>query len=292
MPKKLIAIVFFLAPSLLLSVLVPHLVYSAANHVLISEIQIAGSSADDEFVELYNPTDADILLDDWRLSKKTASGTESNLVSSLSGTIPAGGYFLIAHSDTAYDDLVAPDLYYSAPSNALASNNTVLLYSDAGFTLVDKVGMGTATDFETAAAPVPETDGSIERTPIDEDTDNNSTDFTPRTLSDPQNSSLSPTSTPTPTPSPTPTATASPEPTQSPSPTLEPTPTPTPTPSPTPTLTPSPTPTTTPTPEPYRRVVGIFPLTSNPKVCYLEYHRFQFGFLRLTIPKLICTTLN
>jgi hypothetical protein len=132
----------------------PSYVYSAADHVVISEVQVGGATAKDEFVELYNPTDTAVDLSGWRLTRKPASGaSEPNIVSSISGTIAPYGYFLIAHPD--YDGAVSYDLVYSAVSGGIAADNTVTLYSDAGVTVVDKVGMGSAGDFETATKDNP-----------------------------------------------------------------------------------------------------------------------------------------
>lgn len=243
-------------------------VLSATNHVVISEVQIAGDTdADDEFVELYNPTDSSVDMTGWRVTRKTSSGTQSNLVASMSGTIAAHGFFLIAHPD--YDGAIAEDATYSATSSAIAANNTVLLYSDAGITVVDKIGMGTATDNETQTTKVPTANSSIERKATEsstaitmaagggeetagngQDTNNNNADFVVQTISNPQNAS-STSETPASTPSPTdgPTTTPTPSPTDDPTPTNTPTSTPTATPSPTsiPTSTPTNTPTTVPT---------------------------------------------
>lgn len=255
--------VILLLSFVILSAKKPPLVFSeVAGHIVISEIQVGGGVADDEFVELYNPTASNVDMTGWRLTRKTSTGTQSNLVSSISGTISSHGYFLIAHPD--YDGSATEDMVYSATTSALAANNTVLLYSDAGTTTVDKVGMGTATDNETATTSNPANNGSIERKPGEsnssggngEDTDNNSNDFALRTTSEPQNSSSAteePAS-PTPTGTVTPTSTESPtesptgSPTETPTPTLEPSPTESPTSTPSPTLTPTLTPTETPTP--------------------------------------------
>lgn len=255
---------------------------AAASHIVISEVQIAGTTASDEFVELYNPTDTDVVMTGWRLSRLTSGGSSANLVTTLDGTIPAHGYFLIADDD--YDGSVIRDAGYST-SSSMASGATVYLFSDAGVTLVDKVGMGASVDPETAATIDPAADASVERkagmgstsesmgTGGDdellgngEDTDDNSMDFVSREVSDPQNSSSftetppSPTTFPTMTPTPTvePTITPSDEPTMTPTPTEDPTATPMPTEEPTstptmqPTMTPTPTftPTATPTNEP------------------------------------------
>jgi len=184
-------------------------VAQTAQHVVISEVQIAGTSTQDEFVELYNPTSAPVNLADWRLARKTSSGTESNLLTSFPAvSIPARGFLLIASAeyDTMAHEMILPDVLYST-SQRLATDNTVILYSDAGVSVVDKVAMGAATDREGIAAPNPVTNGSIERkarsssapsTLVDGgidafagngfDTDNNANDFVAQNDSQPQNS--------------------------------------------------------------------------------------------------------
>jgi hypothetical protein len=252
-----------------------HAVLASTNHVVISELQIAGNTANDEFVELYNPTDVSIPLDGWRLAKKTSAETSApySLVSKLAGLIAPKSFFLIAHPSYIGD--TTPDMLYSATSSGIAANNTVLLYSDNGQTLVDKVGMGTAQDAETATAPLPEEKQSLERkasvqstqqsmqnTGIDEhagneyDTDNNGNDFILRIIPQPQNSHnaqesqspivLLPTSSPTIIPISTPTPTAI---LLTPTPSL-PAPTPSRTPTPLPTSTSDPTSPPSPIPSP------------------------------------------
>lgn len=240
------------------------------EHVVISEIQVGGGTTTDEFVELYNPTDSTQDLSGWRIAKKTAAGTEDQLVVNIaSGSIVSHGYFLVAH--TAYDGTPTANTVYSEGAT-LSSSNTVLLYNNSD-ALVDKVGMGSAGDFEgTGTASNPDKDRSVERkantsstktsmevTGVDEfagngeDTDDNDLDFIYRTGSDPQNASSateSPSTTPTPTLTDTPTPTESPTPTPTETPEPTDTPTSTPTESPTPTGSPSPTPTSTPTPTP------------------------------------------
>jgi hypothetical protein len=243
---------------------------ATASHIVISEIKVG--PGDDDFVELYNPTASDIVMSGWRLSKKVS--TESSLVASLSGTIPSHGYFLITNKDGASSP--SANVTYAS---SIGANNTILLYNDAGTTLVDKVGMGTATDGETASATNPADGKSIERKAMGsstavsmaiggtdeflgngEDTDNNNSDFVVRDTPQPQNAQSAVENlviaTPTPTMTATPTATGTGTPTMSSSPTPTPTatatatPTQTPTQSPTPTMTASPTPTMTASPTP------------------------------------------
>lgn len=218
--------------------------FAAADHIVISQVQVSGVSANDEFVELYNPTSSPVDLTGWRISRESSTGgSATNLISSMSGTIPSHGYYLIAFPGE-YTGLTTPDEVYSATSSGIAANNTVRLYSDAGITEIDRVGMGTSENSEITATENPPSGGSIQRLLDDtnghgEDTDDNSLDFEVLEASSPRNSSViapSPTSTPEPTaepsiePSPTnePTPSVEPNPTVEPTPTIEPTITPTP----------------------------------------------------------------
>ena len=224
MKIKLLPITSAILTSLLLPLTT---IAAAANHIVISEVKHNGSGLD-EFVELYNPTSQVVSLSGWKLTRKNSGGTEANLVSSFpeASAIPAHGFFLI--TNPSVEATYSADLVYSAPSNSLTNNYTVLLYNDAteSAELIDKVGLGTATDFEASASANPTINQSVERKAkssstaesmlaLDadqgngEDTDNNSQDFIIRETPQPQNSSSSAellsTPTPTPTPSPTPT---------------------------------------------------------------------------------------
>lgn len=267
----------------------------ATNHLVISEVKVAGDVARDEFIELYNPTLAPVDLTGWRLTKKISSGTETNLVTNMTGVVPAHGFFLITHPD---NNLIGADLYYSVTSNSITDNNTILLYSDAGLSLVDKVGMGAAIDFETAVGPHPEVGQSIERkaqssststsmsTGSDElmgngyDTDVNAQDFVVKLIPEPQNTQtpteilVLPTPTPTPNPSPTPIGTPTPEPTA--------------TPTPVPSITPTPTPQATPPvvhppkwPK-YKRLLKKYN-------CRIHYKIRKLKHKSIKIPKLVCS---
>ncbi len=228
-------------------------VQGAANHLVISQVQ--AGLGNNEFIELYNPTSSDVNLTNWHVTHKltaTSSAGTNFIVSGLTGTIHAHGYYLIANDS----GIASPsaDISYGT---SFSINTTIELFSDNKITLVDKVGFGTNVDPEGAAAQNPPDGGSIERKADDTggnglDTDNNSNDFVTLATSEPRNSSIivtpTPTSTPTPTDTPTPTNTPTPTPTDTPTPTPTDTPTPTATPTPTPTETPTPTPTETPTP--------------------------------------------
>lgn len=318
----LVLLVFFFVSAFLFKT---SLVLSAADHIVISEIQIGGETSTDEFVELYNPTGVSQDISGWKITKKTASGTESEVVTITSGSIEAHSYFLMAHT-TDYDGAATADVNYSE-SSTISTNNTVLLYNNSD-NLIDKVGMGNASDFEgTGTASSPANNRSVERKANtsstkasmevsgedefagnSEDTDDNDLDFIYKTLSDPQNSSSptedpgqtptpsptpEPSHTPTPTPQPSESPTPTPEPTESPTPTPEPTesPTPTPepseTPSPTPTIEPTPTP--EPSPTPAGRIIGRFIFPGRATTCRLTYRFVKIGFFRAFFPRITCT---
>lgn len=246
-------------------------VLANTNHIVISQIQISGTgNANDEFVELYNPTEGTIVMDNWRLSRKTATGSVSqNLVSVLDGILPPRSYFLITHPSAIAASLA--DALYSSSSSAITTNNTIVLYSDAGQTIVDKVGMGTATDFEITPFPQnPANNQSIIRKASNQsteqtiitggidavlgngyDTDNNAHDYLLIDTSQPHNSHSAPA---------LPTVTANPS--QTPTPSIIPptiTPLPTPTVRELPTVVPNPTsmPIPTPTIEPSTTIVPV-----------------------------------
>ena len=146
--------------------------------VLINEVQIAGETADDEFVELYNPTAQPIDMTGWSLKKKSSGGSESTVVTASrfeNKIIPAHGYLLLVHTES-YRGTSAPDVEWPK-SYPIAANNTLLLYRGDG-AVADKIGFGSAVDFEGSAFPEnPAAGKSIART-NGEDMDNNAADFT------------------------------------------------------------------------------------------------------------------
>ncbi|MFP2960431.1 lamin tail domain-containing protein [Myxococcus sp. 1LA] len=190
----------------------------AISHIVISEISARGATAqNDEFIELYNPTGADITLNGWKVQYKSSTSTTSysGSVDIPDGTvIRAYGYLLLAHA-TGYTGTVTRDVGYNFDMSASASGgghvrigpNLAADNLDDPNT-VDKVGYGNANQPEREPAPAhPSAGGSLERkarpnsTPetmaeggVDalagngSDTDNNRNDFIIRTVRQPQNS--------------------------------------------------------------------------------------------------------
>lgn len=87
----------------------------ASMAIVINEVAWAGTlaNANHEWIELYNPGILDVNLTGWRLV-----ATDNSLNITLSGTIPAGGYFLLERStDTAVSDIPADQIYTGGLAN-------------------------------------------------------------------------------------------------------------------------------------------------------------------------------
>ncbi|MFA5133403.1 MAG: lamin tail domain-containing protein [Patescibacteria group bacterium] len=165
-----------LSTTIILSLFIPLMIHANEGHIIISEIKTYGQTATDEFVRLYNPTNTAIDISGWKLAKKTSSGAESNLVSSFAdgSIISPNSAFLIVHQ-TGYQSGETPNIFYSGASYSIADNNTIILKDNAG-AVIDKVGFGSATDYENEPAINPEKGASIKRQ-NNIDTDNNKNDF-------------------------------------------------------------------------------------------------------------------
>lgn len=166
--------------------------------ILISEVQIAGIAAHDEFLELYNPNDTAVSLSGWALRKRVPGGESATTLMSSQAfmdaavSVPAHGYFLIAHADE-YDLGVLPDMRFSSASYSLTAGNSIYIIDPYG-RVVDTLGYGEgATEYETAPYPEdPMASTSIARrlaggSPVD--TDNNEEDFIALSCPTPTNAS-------------------------------------------------------------------------------------------------------
>ncbi len=152
-------------------------VRSATARIVINEIMVGEDKfSNNEFVELYNDSKNDVILNNYKLKiKKTVTGLENYLVndSVFKGIIKGNGYFVIAYPE--YKEAINANLGYSTKSYPLANNNSVLLYDNLG-TLVDLVGFGSAPLSEEKPALNPSVGQSIGRLE-GKDTGDNSKDF-------------------------------------------------------------------------------------------------------------------
>jgi large repetitive protein len=190
------------------------------GHVVISEIAGQGLTVNgDDYIELYNPTNAAVDITGWKLLYRTASTTSTTVNYSVLATLPnatikAHGYYLVAANAYSTSTVPADHLWGGTDISGSLGNVRLgkadMTVDPANLTgVVDTVGYGNGrTVVETAAAPSPPgKGGSIERKARasstaasmgvggdDElagngyDSDNNSTDFLPRVERQPQNS--------------------------------------------------------------------------------------------------------
>ncbi|MXV52553.1 T9SS type B sorting domain-containing protein [Pedobacter sp. HMF7647] len=145
-----------------------------AQTVVISEIYGAGGNAGavftNDFIELYNPTNASINLTGWSVQYASAAGTSWATIP-LNTSIAAHGFYLVQGSGGANGAaLPAADasgtINMSATTGKVALVSTLTALSGASPvspTIVDLVGFGGATFYEGAVAPSPSSTTSIER---------------------------------------------------------------------------------------------------------------------------------
>jgi hypothetical protein len=179
---------------------VPALIATTAPKVIITEVQMTGSSASEEFIELYNTTDTDIDLADaahtgkepWKLqffsATSTSSGTpdwtKPSATVSLTGTIPARNYFVLGSTGYAPGGLDSDQVYGSRLSDT-GGGLQLVTASSAATTYYDRVMWKQAAAGQTlpvSMLPTPDAKGSLQRVPNDDseyiNTDGTLADFT------------------------------------------------------------------------------------------------------------------
>lgn len=158
----------------LLLLLFPNTSLAVGPNILINSFRVAGTKSTDEFVEIANVGTETKNIQGWHLAKKTISGTKNNLLSPFpSVEIRPGESVIAGHLDSTEPT----DLNYNTGSS-IAENNTIVLYSDDGNTVVDLVGFGGAKEFE--GVPLPPAADAIWQRKNGVDTGNNAADFTKR----------------------------------------------------------------------------------------------------------------
>lgn len=129
--------------------------------VAISEIQTAGGTATDEFIELYNRTPGAVDLTNWKLKVMDSAGNEAELISNIGIASLAGNKFALFTHATGYDGTPTGDGTYSAA--AIGDDSTVLLYDNNNI-VRDIVGFGSAKVKQgDVITSNPAANGSLER---------------------------------------------------------------------------------------------------------------------------------
>lgn len=138
--------------------------------VVINEIKTDGTTANDEMVELYNPSACAVPLGSWEIKYQPGSG----------GTGSAGHKFAAGTTIASLGYLVLTPGAGSWTAGMSKTDGQIGLLDDTG-TLVDGVAWGPVTGGsyreKTAVTPLPASGGSIGRSPNGADSDNNKTDF-------------------------------------------------------------------------------------------------------------------
>jgi predicted extracellular nuclease len=152
---------------------------AASSSVVISQVYGAGGNSgavyQNDYVELFNLSGAPVSVSAWSVQYTSATGTGnfSSFVTALSGTIPAGGYYLVKLAGGA-SGVALPAADATGTTNMAAGGGKVILANVAtGLAcngsstpcnaaqlaqIVDLVGQGGANFFEgSGAAPAPST---------------------------------------------------------------------------------------------------------------------------------------
>lgn len=131
-----------------------------AGSVVISQVYGAGGNVgaayDHDYVELFNLGAEPVTLNGWSLQYTSAAGTTwRNNVTSLSGTIPPHGYFLVAlRGGTNGEALPTPHLVGTSTNLAASSGKVALVMGNEGLPaekcpterVVDILGYGSTDD--------------------------------------------------------------------------------------------------------------------------------------------------
>ncbi|MFH1713748.1 MAG: lamin tail domain-containing protein, partial [Patescibacteria group bacterium] len=181
--KKILKIIFSL---LFLFAFISSIQAANSLDIVINEIAWMGttSSANDEWIELFNPTDNIVSLDNWILKS-----ADDKLKINLKEQIPAKGFYLLERTDdTSVPDITANMIY----TGALNNNGVDLQLFDNLENLIDEVNCSggwiagdnatkqtmekTSTDWQTSenpgGTPMTQNSASItEENPVDQKID-------------------------------------------------------------------------------------------------------------------------
>ncbi len=191
-PTILATVLAVLATPLALGVAAPAQA-AQANHLVISEAYGGGGNAGavykNDFIELFNPTDAPISVAGMSVQYRSNNGAGAGAVTLLTGSVPAHGYYLVqeAAGAGAQPLLPTPDATGTIAMSGTAfqvwlANSTTALTPPGGNNsatpnIIDFLGVS-ANAFEGATAPGVANATSSARVPDPgEDSNDNSVDF-------------------------------------------------------------------------------------------------------------------
>ncbi|HEY4101932.1 MAG TPA: DNA/RNA non-specific endonuclease [Gemmatimonadales bacterium] len=110
----------------------------------------SGATLTNDFIEIFNPGAATVTIDGWSVQYASAAGTSWQVTNIVSGSIPAGGYFLVQESKGANGTqaLPTPDVSGTIAMSATAGkvavvSSTTALTGACPTTAIDLVSFGT-----------------------------------------------------------------------------------------------------------------------------------------------------
>jgi predicted extracellular nuclease len=156
--------------------------HAASANVVISEVYGGGGNSGaiwtNDFVEIYNRSDAAVDVTGWLVQYYSATGTvPAGGTATLSGSVAPHHTYLVqmaAGANLLATPLPTPDAIGGAAMSGTSGRVDVLA---ADTTLVDRVGYGLAAPAEGSAAPALSNTTSATRNSPCIDTDDNATDF-------------------------------------------------------------------------------------------------------------------
>ena len=183
---------------------------SGSGSVVVAEVFAAGGNSGaayaNDYVELFNRGAGSVAVDGWTLQYASA-GSTSWQATTLAGTIPAGGRYLVQLASGGTNGAVLPASDATGTSNLAVTGGKVAVVDDgtalscgsaagscSGVAAVeDLVGYGGASDYEgSGAAPAPSATTALARAGGGcTDTDDNAADFATAAPA-PQNSTSAP----------------------------------------------------------------------------------------------------
>ena len=169
---------------------------SGSGSIVLGEVYAAGGNTGaaytNDYVELFNRGAADVAIDGWTLQYASAASTSWSQTA-LSGTIPAGGRYLVQLASGGTNGTALPAADATGASNLAVTGGKVAIVDDAtalscgasagscssASDLEDLVGYGSAADYEgSGAAPAGSATNALVRAGSGcTDTDDNAADF-------------------------------------------------------------------------------------------------------------------
>ena len=203
--KRIVLLVLLSALALLLAAASAR--GSGSGSIVVGEVFAAGGNSGatyaNDYVELFNRGAGAVAVDGWTLQYASAAST-SWQSTALSGSIPAGGRYLVELASGGANGSALPAADASGTSNLAVTGGKVAIVDDAtalacgsapgscagASDLEDLIGYGSAADYEgSGAAPAPDATTALARADgACTDSDDNAADFA-TAAPDPLNSS-------------------------------------------------------------------------------------------------------